>query len=900
MVEQALRKGERDDGVPDVAALPSTERGSQAVSRNKYGLQLLEHTESRYSGESTGQKTPNSPWIKLDLVIASPLDAEFISDYRNGIASTPDGKPEGSISEGTASQTSSNAHHEITCVLMPRRSNLQTPNVSTRAPLDSDSRRTPGKLKSSTSWDSTQNWTDSEKKAHSRRQASLPDLPIAPPPERPSTPCVKDNRQLSGMELGPRRVTNLSPVLEPRRCSDSRDEWLPGLEKPRAVMSQRQAKARPGTRKGARGPSKLSIVQIAQRNPSVKRSGSCARSDSRAQHPRRRSSVRTGKPKPKEPVRTAVAIPDRGSSSPVSSLSSQRTLCNASSAYSSNASIQKLARPTPGAPRVTRASPTPGHDIYTEKSHDLRTVCTSTRPAPNSTVTRTPRRFPFSLRHRSNGNSSNEHIVPAPAANNKGLQHSYHHLSERDAGINRVKTVPMDDGARRSRKQMNDDGETKIAIARMRQNIVAGFHTHDGAGRGGLNSESIYSRNNFYEMSSRHTESSNSIASTDRTCVSCAKEPGGFDDMSRKTPRSAETLGMQGWMPNAKGFQREASPLASAVQTVHSQSSGRGSRTPNTANLSSASSSRENLASRHRVSPDGGAATNITSATSCRVHPARTIANPYGHAIEVRSSGPVRPSATIPNRRDTPPGAGSRPRSASRQPHRSQYTNGPKSRPVLTAVPHPSSASITLAAQQPAFPTPFRPSTRAPPLNLFKELPLEPPRQHSLRSTFFKRPRRASTQHPQQDAPLGPPGAPAHQASHTTALEKKIPRDSDSSMTSSPYLHPYAGLTSRHNQLNLGVYPRERGREREQAVPDRRRTEEEERVCWPWGLTRKHSTLMHRPAFSGSPGVVGGGGGGGGFSEDVQREYTRGAGVPRYRVLHSYNSPAYKNMPIWG
>ncbi|KAG5973750.1 hypothetical protein E4U58_004363 [Claviceps cyperi] len=888
MVEQALRKSERDVGIPDVAALPSTERGSQKVSRNKYGLQLLQHGESKSSldsGENTGQKTPNSPWIKMDLVIASPLDAEFISDYRDGIVSIPDGKSEGSVSEGTASQTSSNAHREITCVLMPRRSNLQNPNVATRAPLDLTSRRTPGKLKSSTSWNSAQNWTDSEKKAHSRRQASLPNLPIPPPPERPPTPCVKDDGQLRGMELGPRRVTNLSPVLEPRHCSDFRDEWLPGLEKPRVVMSQRQAKARPGTRQGARGPSKLSIVQIASRNPSVKRSGSCARSDSRAQHPRRRSSVRTSKTKLKEPVCAAVAIPDRGSNSPVSSLSSQKTLCNASSAYSSNASIQNF-----GTPRVTRASPAPGHDIYTEKSHELQTVSTSTRPALASTATRTPRRFPFRLRHRSNGNSSNDHNVPPPAANNKVSQHSYHRLSERDAGINRVETAPMGDKARRPSKQMNDDGETKIAIARMRQNIVAGFHTHDGAEKGGLKSESIYRHNSFYEISSCHTGSSNSIASTDRTCVSCAKGLGSFDDMSSKTPRSAETLGIQGWMPNAKGFQREASPLASpAVQTVHSRSSDRGSRTPISANLPFASSSRENLASRHRVSLDS-AVTNATTATACRVHPAKTMANPYGHAIEVRLSGHVRPLATIPSRRDTPPGASPRLRSASRQTHRSQYTNGPKSGPALNAAPPPLSASKTLAAQQPARPTPFRPSTRVPPLNLSKELPLEPPRQHSLRSTFFKRPRRTSTQRPQQNPPLNPPGALAHQASHMTTHEKKIPRDR--STTRPPPSHPYTRLDSRHSQIDLGVYPKEQEQEQErgQALPDRRAGGE---VCWSWGLTRKHSTLMHRPAFSGTPGGVGG-------FEDVQREYARGAEVPRYRVLHSYNSPAYKNMPIWG
>ncbi|KAG6054051.1 hypothetical protein E4U17_004121 [Claviceps sp. LM77 group G4] len=891
MAEQTRRKS--DDGIPDVAALPSTERGSQAVSRNKYGLQLMQHGESRCSGgENTGQKTPNSPWIKLDLVIASPLDAEFISDYRNCIVSMPDGRSEGSISEGTASQTSSNAHHEITCVLMPRRSNLQNSNVATRAPLHPNSRGNPEKSKSSTSWDPAQNWTDSEKKAHTRRQASLPNLPIAPPPERPPTPCVRDNRQMSGMELGSRRITNLSPVMEPRRCRDSRDEWLPGLEKPRAVMSQRQAKARPGTRKGVRGPSKLSIVQIAQRNPSVKRSGSCARSDSRAQHPRRRSSVRTSKTKPKEPVHMAVAIPDRGSSSPVSSMSSQRTLCNASSAYSSNASVQNLTRPTPGAPRVTWASPAPGHDFYTEKRHDPQTVSTSTCTASASTTTRAPRRFPFRLRHRSNGDSSNDLNVPPPATNNKFSQHSYHRLSERDAGINRVEPAPTDDGARRPSKQMIDDGETKIAIAQMRRNIVAGFHIHDGAERGGLNSESIYSCNTFYEMSSHHTGSSNSVASTGRTCVSCTKGPGSFDDMSRKTPRSAETLGAQGWMANAKGLQREALPLASAVQTVHSRSSGRGSRTPISTNLpsvssssSSSSSSRENLASRHRVQLDG-TATNATPATACRVHPTKTVANPYGHVIEVRPSDPVRPLAPIPSLRDTPPSASPHLRSASRQTHRSQYTNSARCGPVLNAVSPPLSASKTLAAQQPARPTPFRPSTRAPPLNLSKELPLEPPRQHSLRSTFFKRPRRTSTQHPQQNPPLDPPGSLAHQASHTTAPEKKIPRDSRT--TRSPYSHPYAGLTSRHSQLDLGVYPRER--ERRQVLPDRR-TEEE--VWWPWGLTRKHSTLMHRPAFSGSPGGVGG-------FEDVQGEYARGADVPRYRVLHSYNSPAYKNMPIWG
>lgn len=47
MGKRALRKSDRDTGITDVTALPSTERGSQIVSRNKYGLQLLQHGESR-------------------------------------------------------------------------------------------------------------------------------------------------------------------------------------------------------------------------------------------------------------------------------------------------------------------------------------------------------------------------------------------------------------------------------------------------------------------------------------------------------------------------------------------------------------------------------------------------------------------------------------------------------------------------------------------------------------------------------------------------------------------------------------------------------------------------------------------------------------------------------------
>lgn len=52
-------------------------------------------------------------------------------------------------------------------------------------------------------------------------------------------------------------------------------------------------------------------------------------------------------------------------------------------------------------------------------------------------------------------------------------------------------------------------------------------------------------------------------------------------------------------------------------------------------------------------------------------------------------------------------------------------------------------------------------------------------------------------------------------------------------------------------------------------------------------MTRRHSTLLHRPAFS-EPWAA------------ASPAQLRDGSKPPYRVLHSYNSPAYKNTPIWG
>ncbi|KJK79776.1 hypothetical protein H634G_05368 [Metarhizium anisopliae BRIP 53293] len=129
--------------------------------------------------------------------------------------------------------------------------------------------------------------------------------------------------------------------------------------------------------------------------------------------------------------------------------------------------------------------------------------------------------------------------------------------------------------------------------------------------------------------------------------------------------------------------------------------------------------------------------------------------------------------------------------------------------------------------------------------DLTKELPPEPPRDDLLRSSFSKR--------PWQQKRL--------------AERKWLQNNNEESVRSYEFHHNHV-----RSQTTTVM-----GREQTQVVQDH---------ISVFMSQRRHSTLIHRPAFSESLAIA-------------SLERPKDEPQPPYRVLHSYNSPAYKNIPIW-
>ncbi|KAG8408815.1 hypothetical protein J3458_019830 [Metarhizium acridum] len=129
--------------------------------------------------------------------------------------------------------------------------------------------------------------------------------------------------------------------------------------------------------------------------------------------------------------------------------------------------------------------------------------------------------------------------------------------------------------------------------------------------------------------------------------------------------------------------------------------------------------------------------------------------------------------------------------------------------------------------------------------DMTKELPPEPPRDDLLRSSFSKR--------PWQQKRL--------------AERKWLQNNNQESVRSYEFHHNHV-----RSQTSTVM-----GREQTQVVQDH---------ISVFMSQRRHSTLIHRPAFSESLAIS---------SLERPKDEPR----PPYRVLHSYNSPAYKNIPIW-
>ncbi|KAF5130747.1 hypothetical protein E5D57_007091 [Metarhizium anisopliae] len=189
------------------------------------------------------RNTPAKPALaKLGLMPLSPLNLSFVDKRQNSTpASTSDrhaSRDPGSSSRSTLPQSSAerpvsavgDARPALSYIPMRRRSLAQTPGLATRTPARY---RLPGgrsSFRSSTSLASVLAGAaptgaeagkdaGSEGKRKIQRHMSLPDLQMKAEQERSVTPSDSDYQQLGGLKLGTLRITNFSSV--PRRMRDS-------------------------------------------------------------------------------------------------------------------------------------------------------------------------------------------------------------------------------------------------------------------------------------------------------------------------------------------------------------------------------------------------------------------------------------------------------------------------------------------------------------------------------------------------------------------------------------------------------------------------------------------------------------------------------------------------------
>ncbi|KAG6010444.1 hypothetical protein E4U21_006445 [Claviceps maximensis] len=321
--------------------------------------------------------------------------------------------------------------------------------------------------------------------------------------------------------------------------------------------------------------------------------------------------------------------------------------------------------------------------------------------------------------------------------------------------------------------------------------------------------------------------------------------------------RSSPPLHVQGWTTNANESQLEASPVTSAAETSYARSTcaGRSPKQPIPIALFPFSSLRKHHPrGRHVTIPTTTIPPTPTTTTAETPRP-RQVSYPAKSP-----TGPPPKIHTTPRQHDDP--AKARPKTSRGEPR-----NG-----------------ACLPAKSPA------------PPNLSKELPLEPPRKNTLRSTFFKRPRRTMQKYLSHQGASKTPldaqtQAQAQTHAHGSALHPPPPpflapsteaEKSNTRGSPSPHLHYYYyGLSSRHSHSDASTHHKSTETLRQQHQQEQQKQQQQQEQ-----EKRKHSTLLHRPAFSD-------------IEEAIAFDGTRGS-EPRYRILHSYNSPAYKNLPIWG
>ncbi|KAG6016278.1 hypothetical protein E4U43_003961 [Claviceps pusilla] len=483
--------------------------------------------------------------------------------------------------------------------------------------------------------------------------------------------------------------------------------------------------------------------------------------------------------KTKEAIRKGAAkpSPDSGCTpSGSTSRSSQRRLSNTDSASSFHASTKPLTRPVEQHPRVTKAPSSAAVDL----NHATCTETSANLCAATATTRKTP-------------------------ALSSKLTSSTRQLARRSRHRARQSMFPAepDSGFLPPRNHRTDDREDSGAETR-RTVLENGSNKEDHGDRG-----------------SQHVEKANKT--TARNTANWSRFP--------------PLLRVQGHTTNARGSQREASPLASAT------------------------SATETVPPR-----ESGASRPPKKSVPAAVLPCSSLRKHHPHSRHVTTT------ATATAMFETP----------RRVPHPVKSPTGHFERPNNGPRPHQHENHVKAESNPPRGTSQPATSSPPPPPNLSKELPLEPPRKNTLRSTFFKRPRRTTEQSfPQRQRGASLPPVHAHASLSLSSLSPSsliATKENTNRAGATPLLHYCSGPNSRHSPSDSS--PCHNTAEASQKYRRQHHDQQQEQD------KRKHSTLLHRPAFSD-------------MDEAMAFDGARGS-EPRYRVLHSYNSPAYKNLPIWG
>ncbi|KAK2608466.1 hypothetical protein QQS21_003036 [Conoideocrella luteorostrata] len=582
-------------------------------------------------------------------------------------------------------------------------------------------------------------------------------------------------------------------------------------------------------------------------------------------------------------ARRGMSRSDSGFVSTGSSLSSRRTLSNADSAYSSNASVQSSSTPATEfadwTPAIAKETPWAVKDLdsnaaVTDSSNSTWQIkndqlATSARPSLMNRSASSLRRLSFRVRQRG-------HSVSLPDTSWKLANHSHRSSEDSDdtntseSMTKTISTSSQDSTAEagdskagklqklfRGTKNTNDlsrrlalhDGIT--IVPNVPQEVETRFNQHSKAfpttsmrltkqrsvsteslmtivsvESRAQYSESNYSRESHYDDSSYYHESTKSHKS--QNSIDSIKTLNSFTSVKTiKGNRNYGSTSSSQSMRTAKGSLPEVpliGPVREAAHYFHN-----GDASPTIMAMLPPHETPPQMSLKRKPVPI--ARDEPQHKSFCTV--GTKVASP-GFQNSDSSSGQSTP------RVDATSGTAS-----SRQRMKRYPVRASSNQRALAA----RASAPDLVAPQAENPAAL--SSKYVLIDLYKELPLEPARQPILRSSFSRRPR----------------GQYSRESGHNW---------------SSP-----GGNTDQENVRTCPTTSTKLLQSQSLVELARYQCEVPHEDVWAWALKRKHSTLLHRPAFSETTGM------------DVLDLHPDGS-KPRYRVLHSYNSPAYKNIPIWG